>query len=281
MAPFRELGRNFVVPDALELRLKRLERNLMRRTVYVGDHTCLTHLVDGPKIYVDTRDVGIASHLMLEGRWEHWIASVLMPRVKPGMRVCDIGANFGYYTLLMARAVGQSGHVFSVEVNSRILELLKKSIRVNGFENRVTLLDVAAWDRAESLFLSYNAEFSGGGRVQPSAVKGSEDRHSVQGQRLDTLIEGPVDIIKIDVEGAEQRALAGMERTIAASPNLSIVMEFSADTFDDPIGFLNSFVRRGFRIHVITPLGLELNCSPDKVPATLSNAMVYLLLVRE
>ena len=70
------------------------------QTIYLGDHEALTRLYTGHRVYVDTRDVGICSHLMLEGRWEPWIEAVLRQTVKPGMRFADVGANFGYYTLL-------------------------------------------------------------------------------------------------------------------------------------------------------------------------------------
>ena len=78
----------------LEASLRRLE---LSQTIYLGDHEALTRLHTGHRIYVDTRDIGIASHLMLEGRWEPWIEQVLIPAIKPGMRFLDVGANFGYY----------------------------------------------------------------------------------------------------------------------------------------------------------------------------------------
>lgn len=264
----------------VESRLAALELNANRRSAYLGDHTCLTHLLTGQKIYVDTRDVGIASHLMLSGNWEPWIANVLMAYVKPGMRVCDIGANFGYYTLLMAAAVGERGRVFSVEINPRMLELLHKSIRVNGYDERVTLLEVAAWDRDENLSLTFDENYSGGGYVRPAPARETASALT-PGRRLDALIDGPVDVIKIDIEGAEQRALAGLEKTIAASKRLVIVMEFMAASFTDPVGFLTSYAAKGFRIDSITPGGLQGADSPAEIVASLSGNLGYLLLVRE
>ncbi len=60
--------------DGLLLRIRALEAGLARlaagQTIYLGDHEALTRLHTGHRIYVDTRDVGICSHLILEGRWE-------------------------------------------------------------------------------------------------------------------------------------------------------------------------------------------------------------------
>ena len=76
----------------VEAQLRRLE---LSQTIYLGDHEALTRLHTGHRIYVDTRDISIASHLMLEGRWEPWVENVLIPAIKPGMLFVDIGANFG------------------------------------------------------------------------------------------------------------------------------------------------------------------------------------------
>ncbi len=258
-----------------------LSSAISRQTVYLGDYTALTRLLEGPKIYVDTRDVGIASHLMLEGQWEPWVARVVMSYVKPGMRVCDIGANFGYYTLLMAKAVGQSGRVFSAEINPRLLELLRKSISVNGFQDQVTLLDVAAWDSNESLSFTFDENYSGGGYVQSRTTGEAVTSQHVQAQRLDTLIEGPVDVIKIDIEGAEERALRGLERTIDASRRLVIVSEFLTGSFTDPVAFLEFYAQRGFTIQEITPAGVGRQRSPSEIVASTGAKLSYLLLVRQ
>jgi FkbM family methyltransferase len=257
-----------------------LSSAISRQTVYLGDYTALTRLLEGPKIYVDTRDVGIASHLMLEGHWEPWVARVVMSYVKPGMRVCDIGANFGYYTLLMAKAVGQSGRVYSAEINPRMLELLRKSISANGFQNEVTLLDVAAWDSEDTLCFSFDVNYSGGGYVRPRAPGEAETTQHVRAQRLDTLIAGPVDVIKIDIEGAEERALRGLEKTIDASNRLVIVSEFLAGSFADPVAFLEYYAQRGFRIQEITPEGVGRQRSPSEIVAATGSQLSYLLLVR-
>lgn len=113
-------------------------------TVYLGDFTALARLRTGHKSYVDTRDVGIASHLMMDGHQEPWVERVLIKALKPGMTFCDIGANFGYYTLLGANAVGSGGKVFAFECNPRLFNLLNQSVLVNGLHEVVERSPVAA-----------------------------------------------------------------------------------------------------------------------------------------
>jgi hypothetical protein len=76
-----------------------------RDMIYLGDYTALTRTIYGHKMYVDTRDVSLAPHLLLDGYWEQWITNIFRELVKPGMTVVDVGANFGYYSVLAASLV--------------------------------------------------------------------------------------------------------------------------------------------------------------------------------
>ena len=103
------------------------------RTVYLGDNEALTRILGRYKMYVDTRDIGIASHLMMEGYWEMWVTEAMMRLLRRGAVVADVGANLGYFTLLMADLTGAEGHVLSFEPNPEMARRLEKSIAVNGF----------------------------------------------------------------------------------------------------------------------------------------------------
>lgn len=265
--------------DGIQTALWRIEQAVHRRTAYLGDHQALTRLLSGHKIYVDTRDVGICSHLMLDGCWEPWVAAALMPCVKPGMRVVDVGANFGYYTLLMASAVGPSGHVFSVEANPHILSFLRRSVAVNGLGGWTTILGKAAYDREATLSFAYDVEFSGGGHLSDSPAP-SLSLAEVAAIPLDTVIEPPVQVIKIDVEGAEQAALRGMERLIDRSGPLVIVMEFCRPSVADPSGFLDGMRGRGFTMRTLEPAGASDCLETAALLETVGERLTYIFFHR-
>ncbi|MBF0521311.1 MAG: methyltransferase domain-containing protein, partial [Nitrospirae bacterium] len=63
---------------------------------------------------------------------------LLMPYVKAGMRVLDIGCGMGYFSIGMAKLVGGSGHVTSVDLQQKMLEVLMKRAKRNGVANRIT-----------------------------------------------------------------------------------------------------------------------------------------------
>ncbi len=85
------------------------------------------------KMYVDLRDTGFAPHFMFEGYWEYWITEFVWRNVRPGQVALDLGANHGYYTLLLVDLVGPGGKVHAFEPNPRLAELLDMNIALNGF----------------------------------------------------------------------------------------------------------------------------------------------------
>src|ERR1043166_6526206 len=102
------------------------------QVTYLGDHRALCRVLGKYLMYVDTRDLSLAPHMMMNGFWEMWVTQAIVDYVKPGMRCIDVGANCGYYTLLLADLVGEKGRVWAYEPQERVFEMLKHTGRVNG-----------------------------------------------------------------------------------------------------------------------------------------------------
>lgn len=131
--------------------------------------------------------------------------------VRPGQTVLDIGANVGFYTLLAAELVGNSGRVVSFEPLPRNQHYLREHVRLNGLTN-VTLIEAAVADReGRASFASADAPEMG--RLS------DEGQLEVEVVSLDGAIAAgrvPVpDLMKIDVEGAEARVLEGARNLLA------------------------------------------------------------------
>ena len=101
--------------------------------VPVDPVTALCRVLGRYKMYVDLRDTGFAPHLMFEGYWEYWITDFMWRNVKPGQVAVDVGANHGYYTVLLSDLVGPEGRVHAFEPNPRLAALLDLNVAVNGF----------------------------------------------------------------------------------------------------------------------------------------------------
>ncbi len=198
-------------------------------------HTALCRVLGRYKMLVDTRDLGLAPHLMLDGYWEMWCTQFMLRRIRPGQVAWDVGANLGYYALLMADLVGRDGHVLALEPNPRLAKLCGQTLALNGHWHNAEVRRIAA--AAESgATLRFRTTFSDpkNGRLlapDDAEASGSDDdtlEIAVPTMRLDDLGDGPVDFLKIDVEGAEEMVWAGMQRLLDRSPDITVLMEFNA-----------------------------------------------------
>ena len=84
--------------------------------------------VQNHRMYLDTRDTGVAPHLIMNGVYEEFETQVFRSMVKPGMVVLDVGANIGYYTLIAADLVGEQGRVYAFEPHPSNYDLRVRNI---------------------------------------------------------------------------------------------------------------------------------------------------------
>jgi FkbM family methyltransferase len=209
---------------------------LFSQAVYLGDHRALTYLQSGQKIFVDTRSVDIGTHLLLGGTWEPNYANAFCNLLKPGDVVLDIGANHGFYSLIAAPRISPGGHVYAFEPSKNFYELIKASVSVNGLDKVISVVNLALGDSEGEVTLAYDPQWSGGGHLElGKAASGNPDnpggleRETVKSVALDHYLGievAKVDVIKMDIEGAEGLALKGMSGIFDRSRNLKMMMEF-------------------------------------------------------
>ncbi len=150
--------------------------------------------------------VGSSIHGCWLGHYEHDKQEVVARLVKPGMHVLDIGANAGFYTLAFSRLVGSSGHVWAFEPLAENMHNLSRHVRLNRIGN-ATLVQIAVADKTEILAFDVAPSNSMG------RISDKEGSYWVPAASIDELISRGLiplpDLIKLDVEGAESRVLAG------------------------------------------------------------------------
>jgi FkbM family methyltransferase len=210
--------------------------NNSRPMIFLGDNTALTRTIYNHKMYVDTRDISLAPHILLDGYWEMWITKIFISLIQPGMTVVDIGANIGYYSLIAGSHVGGTGKVISFEANPKVFRLLAKSMEVNGFYSCSELVNKGVMDKAGELTFNSLRDHHGssGFFVHESVAEQFRDqieKINVPCLSLDDFFrgrDGRVDVMKIDAEGAENAIIAGAPETLARNPQIKILMEYTA-----------------------------------------------------
>lgn len=173
--------------------------------------------------------------------------------LRPGMVVVDVGANIGYYTLLAARKVGYGGVVHAIEPSDENLRFLQENIRDNKLENVVTHSCAAGREVATRTFHITGSSDSHGFYNHPY----TETIETVEMTQvpLDDLAKGRVDLVKIDVEGAEIEVLEGMRNIFAENKSLTLLLEWNPACMRnagyDPLDLPAYLHKLGFDIQVL------------------------------
>jgi len=152
-----------------------------------------------------------APHLRRHGIWEAAETLVLLRLLAPGMRVVDVGAHVGYYSVMCSRRVGPGGGVLAFEPEPENHRLLQANLLLNDCRN-VQVRQVALADGRGRASLHLSDENFGDHRLQAVAGRRTVD---VETLTLDEALDGfEPDFVKIDTQGAEPRILRGMARLL-------------------------------------------------------------------
>jgi FkbM family methyltransferase len=158
----------------------------------------------------------------LYGDWEGPVTRVLCREIRPGMTAVDVGAHIGYYTLIMAKRVGRNGRVYSFEPNPEVQEYLRRNLARNGY-GQVAICTMALFREDGSGVLEGRDSLNAALSPRQSPTEGAVPM-AVYDRIAGPLGIGKVDLVKMDVEGAEMDILLGM-RELLTRDHPSLVIE--------------------------------------------------------
>ena len=164
---------------------------------------------------------------------------IIKNNVKDGDNVIDLGANIGYFTLILAKLVGPTGKVFAFEPDPRNLALLKKNVEYNNYKN-VIIVPKAVSNVNDKCTLYVGQKTFGQNRIyKPEKTKTQKfvpiDSETV---RLDDFFKtnnllDKISFIKMDIEGSEFLALSGMKEILKLNKNIKIFTEVETSYLED------------------------------------------------
>jgi FkbM family methyltransferase len=197
--------------------------------------------IQGSKMYIDVNDPNLTMRKTFQAYGlnlihEEATTALFKKIVKPGDVVLDLGANIGYFTLLAAKLVGDRGRVHAFEPEPRNYHYLRRNIEMNGYRN------VFAYQKGVSNISGktrlYICPYDSGHHTinKPNGIKkyrpdyGGEIKEiEIDVVATDDFLKDKierVDIIKVDIEGAEVLAFDGMRNMLKANQNVKIFLEF-------------------------------------------------------
>ena len=153
------------------------------------------------------------------GTYEPDLQAATLKFIKPGMVVYDVGANIGYISLMAARLAGERGRVFSFEALPANIARLTRNVMMNAMQYRVKVVHAAVVDKpGEVTFLAHASGAMGKARGSAGRDEHYTQTIKVIGLALDDFVfrqgNPPPAVIKMDIEGGEGMALAGMLRLL-------------------------------------------------------------------
>jgi len=207
--------------------------------------------IEEGQLELDQSDVAVSGLLAL-GSFEETEVKMFREKLEIGMTVIDVGANIGYYTIITGKRVGVNGRVLAFEPEENNFSLLSRNISLNKLNN-VTVFKIALANKSgeESLYLDNDNK---GHHSLSSQKSRTEKIVLVRTDTLDNILEKygspKVDLIKMDIEGAECLALEGMAKTLAINLDLILLTEFYPQAIRrlgrSPLQFLKNLVKLGF-----------------------------------
>jgi FkbM family methyltransferase len=221
-------------------------------------------LVNGMPIEVDPRDL-IGAEILRSWMWESETVRFVWGWLRAGQTVLDVGAHVGQYTLLASGIVGPAGRVIAFEPHPVLSRVLRRNVARAGCRN-VTVLPVAL-GRAPGpgTLVLHPPDNFGGSSLRPDDASAQHARAPVKVTTLDEALDRlggpPVDLAKLDVEGAELDVIDGARGTLAANPGIVLIVEFLRHNplrFGHTVEDLEARLRElGFRLFTLTPGGLR------------------------
>jgi FkbM family methyltransferase len=225
----------------------------VRGPIELDDATLAVRTGDGYAV-VPRSDVALTAMLIDAdvGGLEPGTRSVLRRLLKPGATFVDVGAHIGLLTVAGARVVGPLGKVFSFEASPDTFALLERTVAINNLGPVVRLRSVAVGAVGEQRtfhvrnILGHSSLYD----FRESDEGWTTRDVTVDVLPLDVLLRGErVDVVKIDVEGAELDVLAGMTETLRRNPDIALLTEFGpshlARTGQTPEQWFQAFLAHG------------------------------------
>lgn len=271
------LGLNHTVHEIKDAQLKinHEHTNLLKEThdnvknsgsLVLSKDEMVSKIFSGAKLYLDPRDIAVVPHLALDGIWEHRITAAWLSVVQSHDTVFDIGANFGYFGILAAQNTDKKhSQVHFFEANPNLIPYIKKSLSVNWLNEQSVIANYAVADKKGTLTLHVLKDYIGSSSVYDakhvdSYMHGKMEAEEAEAIKVPAISIDEysvahdvkqVDLIKMDIEGYEDKAYAGMRDLIQRSPRATLFIEFTRESYEHPEKFYQQLLKDFGNVYLI------------------------------
>ena len=224
----------------------------------------LKNTYTGDKILIDTSVISEnGKRIIDQGYIDAHISNLMYNLVKPGEKVIDVGAGFGYHTLYLARIVGNNGNVYSFEARKCVSELLESSIKINRFKNVEIFNTVLFSENIRMIVDTIDHKKRSNFGVHNIILQQDNTYNNTEGEivnamTLDSVLQNVsnISLININANGNELSIILGAKNLIANSPNIKIITTWSKYEMAKYVNvqiIVQQMLSNGFKFWMIKP----------------------------
>jgi FkbM family methyltransferase len=215
------------------------------------------------KLRLDIRDPGLSRAIAIRGSREEQLHHLLNGELGPGDVVVDLGANIGYYTIMMAKISGPNGRIYAMEPEPRNFEMLKANVAINRMSEQVQLFNCGADEHCgqATMYVSHQSNLHSlipNPREIDNQERSASQTITIDVVDLTTFLDDKlvVNLIRMDIEGSEVAVLKGLipaiDRGIFGG---KIVFEAHFPKYQDGHNIrqpLEQLFARGYKVRALT-----------------------------
>ncbi|HBW38557.1 FkbM family methyltransferase [Desulfosporosinus sp. BICA1-9] len=242
---------------------------------YIGNQKMLVFPAwGGGKLILPSEDLSLMPELIQTGLIEPPLSRYLINHVKESSVVMDIGANIGYYTVLLGYLVGLSGKVIAYEANPQIFSILQDNVSLNYLFDHVQVINKAVYSTRTVLPFHMSRKFNGNSSINKHNETYTKNypgdsfiEIQVNAEPLDIYLNTVerVDLIKIDIEGGEYQCFLGMENLLRKGRIKKIIFEYNWEMLQQDAEpfykLLKMYSNEGAIYHSFSPQGEPVSLS--------------------
>lgn len=256
-----------IVPYLTERWFEKKKSLVYRHLLVRHGEAIIKRKVNGFDMYLDLSDRGISRDLAGAGirepfttrAYERALAE-LKTEVSGPVQVFEIGANIGYYALTATKVLGVDGMIHGVEADPENVEMCKRNIKLNGWDERITVENVGLSSESGSQTL-YQSGHSNLHTMAKEGIKTKGSQRQVSEIEVDVLTgeeylskigfsEGDINAVRMDVEGFEAEVFRGIEAVVGSDSPFVLQVEFHPKILsqDDTEYLIDLLSSNGFEI---------------------------------
>ncbi|MFJ5713996.1 FkbM family methyltransferase [Neobacillus sp. NPDC093127] len=225
----------------------------------------LVILKSGGKIHALADDLSITTGLLIDGYFELSLSHYILRNIREGMNVVDVGANIGYFSVMLGFKVGETGKVTAYEPNDKVYQLLLDNLTLNEHKQNAVVKKLGIYSENTKLTFYVSDRFQGNSSIKQHSDEYKNDFKSdeIHSNTIDTVALdnenlGHIDFLKIDTEGGEYHVFKGMKNILDNKQVDTVVFELNKSMLQDdvqPFYELLKSYEGDYHYHLLTPLG--------------------------